>query len=126
MSLSVFIEDSFDAAHSLPHLPEKHKCHHLHGHTYKVRLEFTGPLVSEGWIVDYGVVKSYWNMVKNRLDHKFINEVVTPSTSEVLCQYIAEELSGLMKRMGPPMVKLSRVELRETERCGCVCALENA
>lgn len=122
--LSIFIEDSFDSAHSLPHLPESHKCHFLHGHTYKVRLEFAGPVTGDGWIVDYGVVKSYWGMVKQHLDHKFLNEIVPLSTCENIAAHVFGEVSRIIARLGPPLVKLTRVELRETERCGAVIEIK--
>lgn len=118
--MRVFIEDSFDSAHSLPHLPKSHKCHAIHGHTYRVRLEFDGPMTPDGWIVDYGVVKSYWGFVKSKLDHVFLNAVIPISTCENIATWIAVEVSERMGRMGPPLVKLARVELRETERCGVV------
>ena len=35
---------SFEAAHSLPHLPAGHKCRNLHGHSYVVEVLITGPL----------------------------------------------------------------------------------
>lgn len=117
--MRIFIEDSFDSAHSLPHLPADHKCHHLHGHTYKIRMEFSGPISEKGWVVDYGVVKSYWGFTKQRIDHKFINEFVPISTCENLAAWIWCDLCNHMK-LGPPMVKLERIELRETERCGVV------
>lgn len=121
MKTRVFVEDSFDAAHSLPHLPADHKCHNLHGHTYRVRMEFSGPIKSDtGWIIDYGVVKSYWGFAKKRVDHVFLNDIVSPSTCELLAEYLWTEINRQMKQFGPPMVKLERLEVRETERCGVV------
>lgn len=119
-TMRIFIEDTFDSAHSLPHLPETHKCHHLHGHTYRVRLEVIGPLTDDGWIVDYSVIKSHWQIVKNRLDHKFINEIVPLSTCENLALYVMNEMSRRLSEFGPPMIKMSGLELRETEKCGVV------
>lgn len=123
--MRIFVEDSFDSAHSLPHLPKDHKCHDLHGHTYRIRLEITGPMTEAGWIVDYGVVKSYWGFVKQMLDHKYINAVVPVSTCENLAFYIAKELDEKLKKFGPPLVRLCRIELRETERCGVVLELDS-
>jgi 6-pyruvoyltetrahydropterin/6-carboxytetrahydropterin synthase len=117
----IFVEDSFDSAHSLPHLPAEHKCHALHGHTYKIRIEFDGPIdPGTGWIVDYGVVKSYWQFSKNKVDHVFLNAIVPVSTCENLARYLWNSMAVDLKKFGPPMVKLARLELRETERCGAV------
>lgn len=118
--MNIFIEDTFDSAHSLPHLPETHKCHFLHGHTYRIRLEFTGPMTDQGWIIDYGIVKAHWSTLKKALDHKFLNEIVPLSTAENITLYIVADLKARLKDYGPPLVRLARVEMRETERCGVV------
>ena len=44
----------FEAAHSLPKLPRDHKCHRLHGHSFKVDIVVAGERNPElGWLVDY-------------------------------------------------------------------------
>ena len=117
--ISIFVEDSFDSAHSLPHLPKEHKCHNLHGHTYRIRIEVSGPVSKRnGWIVDYGVVKSHWSLLKDQLDHQFLNAIIPVSTCENLAAWIASELQQRFVVFGPPSVRVSAIELRETERCG--------
>lgn len=107
--MTVFIEDSFDAAHWLPNVPDGHKCKRMHGHTYRVRLEVNGPVAPDtGWVTDYADIKAHWLQVKGRLDHVCLNDVMLNPTCELLAEYIGKTL------------KLSRVELRETEHCGCV------
>jgi 6-pyruvoyltetrahydropterin/6-carboxytetrahydropterin synthase len=33
--MDIFTEFNFEAAHWLPHVPPDHKCHRLHGHSYR-------------------------------------------------------------------------------------------
>lgn len=120
--MTIFIEDSFDSAHWLPFVDEEHKCRRLHGHTYRARIEFEAEMDKQmGWLVDYGVVKSYWSMIRDRLDHRLLNEILPNPTCELIAEYIAAELQALLDDLGPARrVTVARIELRETERCGVV------
>ncbi len=60
---------NFDYAHFLPHIE---KCSTLHGHTASVSVEVTGPKNAEGYVVDFGVLKSAVKSVIEELDHKLI------------------------------------------------------
>lgn len=112
--MRIFIEDSFDAAHFLPNVPAQHKCHNMHGHTYRIRLEFEGEVGAvSGWVVDYADVKARWDALKLTLDHRTLNDI--PALSNPTCERIAEYVRGTLHSMG-----LARIELRETERCGVV------
>jgi 6-pyruvoyltetrahydropterin/6-carboxytetrahydropterin synthase len=110
--MTIFIEDSFDSAHSLPHLPIGHKCRETHGHTYRIRIEVTGFIDHDGWVVDYAVVKAAWDAVKVEIDHKNLNAVLPIKTT---CELVAEWIWRALDLPG-----LSTIELRETERCGVV------
>ena len=114
--MTVFIEDSFDSAHWLPNVPSGHKCHRLHGHTYRVRLEITG-VVSPvgGWVIDYSDARAKWDSVKSVVDHHCLNDLpgLENSTCELLALWIVD-------RLKPELPGLSRIEIRETERCGVV------
>ena len=115
--MTIFLEDSFDAAHWLPNVPDGHKCKRLHGHTYRVRLEVTGEVGAEsGWVMDYADLKSQWDALKKSLDHRSLNEVkfLENPTCERIAEWLACHL-GL-----PAQYTLSRIELRETEHCGVV------
>jgi 6-pyruvoyltetrahydropterin/6-carboxytetrahydropterin synthase len=120
--MRIFIEDSFDAAHYLPHVPEKHKCRRMHGHTYRIRIEFSCKMDhSKGWLVDYAVVKPLWQMIHTRLDHTVLNEIMLNPTCELIASHIATELQSLLDRLGPGKpVTVTRIELRETMNCGVV------
>lgn len=113
-AMKVFIEDSFDSAHWLPNVPPGHKCGSMHGHTYRIRIEVRGEIGNEsGWVIDYADVKYAWSIVKADLDHRSLNEIdgLENSTCELIAAWIAN-------RLIPGLPGLSRIELRETERCG--------
>jgi len=118
MGMIVFFEDSFDSAHWLPNVPADHKCHNLHGHTYRIRIEFEGPIGTEtGWVIDYAEIKKLWEPVKLVLDHHCINEIegLENSTCELLAKWIWHRLQDL-----PEGVWLTQLEVRETAHCGVV------
>ena len=60
---------NFDYAHFLPHIE---KCSTLHGHTASVSVEVTGPKNAEGYVLDFGVLKSAVKSAIEELDHKLI------------------------------------------------------
>ena len=112
--MTIFIEDSFDSAHWLPNVPVGHKCARMHGHTYKIRIEIAGPVGTRtGWVMDYTDVKVAWNEVKDYVDHRCINDLIHNSTCENLVVWI-------WNRLNAALPGLSRIELRETEKCGVV------
>jgi len=115
----VFVEDSFVSAHWLPNVPDDHKCKKLHGHTYRIRIEFEGKVDKQtGWVVDYSEIKEKWSAVKTILDRTCLNEIkgLENSTCENLADWIWERLDGFKHRY--PYLK--RIELRETANCGVV------
>ena len=45
---------TFEAAHRLPNVPETHRCHRLHGHSYRVELRLEGPVdANSGFVADF-------------------------------------------------------------------------
>lgn len=61
---------SFEAAHSLPHLPVGHKCRNVHGHSYRFRVECTGPLDARGFVVDFAEISAAVKPIVERIDHR--------------------------------------------------------
>ncbi|MCA9323385.1 MAG: 6-carboxytetrahydropterin synthase QueD [Planctomycetes bacterium] len=104
-----------EAAHRLPKLPPEHKCHRLHGHSFKLEIVVKGELDPElGWVIDYGEMDRLFAPLFDRLDHRFLNEVpgLENPTSELLARWIYRELAGTMPG-------LAEVRVAETcqERC---------
>ena len=115
--MTIFVEDSFDSAHSLRNVPKSHKCAALHGHTYQVRIEVSGSVdQATGWVIDYADVKRTWLPLKEGiLDHTFLNDV--PGLTNSTCENIAVWIWNHLK---PSLPGLSKIELRETRTCGVV------
>jgi 6-pyruvoyltetrahydropterin/6-carboxytetrahydropterin synthase len=117
-----FIEKElrFEAAHRLPHLPEDHKCHRLHGHSFRVTVRVEGPMDAKlGWVVDFADVAKAWEPLHELLDHRYLNEVVglENPTSENLARFIAERLEV------PAPARLVSVTVHETCSSRCVYEL---
>lgn len=85
---------TFDAAHHLPSLPPEHKCHRMHGHTYRVEivLESHRELDQHGMVIDYAVIAEDWQRIHDQLDHRVLNEVMDdPPTTEILVRWITRQ-----------------------------------
>lgn len=113
--MEVFREFTFEAAHRLPNVPEGHKCARLHGHSYRVIIHVEGPVEREqGWVMDFGDLKSAFEPLQQQLDHYYLNEIdgLRNPTSEILAQWIWDRLIE-----GIP--GLTAVTVRETCTSGC-------
>ena len=87
----------FDAAHNLIHYHGK--CEKLHGHTYRLRVVLEGVPDSEGMIMDFLDLKQIVNEhVLSRLDHAYINDIITQPSAENIALWIWGELEDKVKR----------------------------
>ncbi len=117
--LSIFIEYSIDCAHWLPNVPEGHKCGKMHGHRYNIRLELAGMAdIRSGWIVDYADVKAVFDPIIMGLDHQCLNEI--PGLRNPTCENIVLYLNRVLPIDSDWRVEMSKIEVRETARAGCV------
>ncbi|MBS1530465.1 MAG: 6-carboxytetrahydropterin synthase QueD [Bacteroidetes bacterium] len=112
----IYKQFSFDSAHYLPHVPEGHKCRRIHGHTYRLTVFIAGSLQQpEGWVIDFGDVKTVLKPIIDQLDHNLLNDIPgleNPTAENVsiwLWQQIKAKLPGL-----------SRIELKETPTSGVI------
>ncbi len=111
----IWKEFTFEAAHRLPHVPDGHKCRRLHGHSFRVEVHVRGPLAErEGWVMDFGDLKTAWMPIDAVLDHHYLNDVpgLENPTSEVIARWLWE-------RLRPTLPGLARVVVRETCTAGC-------
>ncbi|GJE28070.1 6-carboxytetrahydropterin synthase QueD [Methylobacterium organophilum] len=101
---------TFEAAHRLPNVPETHRCHRMHGHSYRVELQLSGAVDARtGWVVDFFDVESAFAPLLARLDHHCLNEV------EGLENPTAENIAAwIWHRAKPALPALSQVKVYET------------
>lgn len=101
---------TFEAAHRLPNVPETHRCHRMHGHSYRVELQIEGPVDPvTGFVVDFFDVESAFAPVLARLDHYCLNEIegLENPTAEIISAWIWDKTK-------PALPQLSLVRVFET------------
>jgi 6-pyruvoyltetrahydropterin/6-carboxytetrahydropterin synthase len=101
---------TFEAAHRLPNVPETHRCHRMHGHSYRVELTVAGPVDPHtGWVIDFYDIESIFGPLLARLDHHCLNEI------EGLENPTAENIAAwIWHRLRPDLPGLARVRVAET------------
>ena len=104
---------TFEAAHRLPAVPATHRCHRMHGHSYRVELRLEGPVDPvTGFVVDFFDVEAAFGPLLKRLDHHCLNEV------EGLENPTAENIAvWIWDRTIPALPMLSAVSVYETPNC---------
>lgn len=106
----------FEAAHSLPNVPQGHKCSQMHGHSYRVDIHVTGPAGEDtGWVMDFGEIKKCVSPILDELDHRCLNEIpgLANSTSEQMARY-------LWRRVIAQIPALSAVTVWESDTSRCI------
>jgi 6-pyruvoyltetrahydropterin/6-carboxytetrahydropterin synthase len=115
MQVTLVRDYAFEAAHSLPRVPEHHKCRRMHGHSYKVRVTLEGPVdPALGWLMDFADLDRVVEPILAELDHRVLNDVagLENPTSELLAIW-------LWRRLAPGLPVLARVEVAETADSRC-------
>jgi 6-pyruvoyltetrahydropterin/6-carboxytetrahydropterin synthase len=73
-NITVVKQLTFDSAHFLSNYDGL--CKNMHGHTYKFELGITGRIDEKtGMVMDFKIIKSEMNKIKELLDHKLLNEI---------------------------------------------------
>lgn len=96
-------------AHQL-NLPYASKCSNIHGHNWIVTVHCKSKVLTRyGMIVDFAQVKKE---IHNSLDHKFINEIVSPlnPTAENMAKWICEKVDSICE-----VGYCYKVEVQESE-----------
>ncbi|MBI9071265.1 MAG: 6-carboxytetrahydropterin synthase [Melioribacteraceae bacterium] len=122
-------EFRWEMGHRLPF--HEDKCKNLHGHSYKMMVEFTGTEDENGMVLDYYEVKEIIAPLVDELDHSFMvyekdtkmidflvemdmKHLVTPfhSTAENMVHYFLKKISeaNLPKNITAVMVKVFETE----------------
>lgn len=109
------IHTHFAAAHNL--INYQGDCENLHGHNWKVEVTVSADdLNAAGLAIDFKILKKETNLVLDRLDHKYLNDIepfteISPS-SEHIARYLYEELS---KKLNSSEVKVEKINVWESD-----------
>ena len=104
----------FEAAHSLPRVPDDHKCRRMHGHSYRIKVILSAPIdAATGWVMDFADVDRVVAPVIAAIDHRVLNEIegLDNPTSENLAVWVWRKLEGALP--------LFEVEVAETRDSRC-------
>ncbi len=106
----VAITAHFSAAHALRDY--NGPCERLHGHNYRVEVVVAGSELDErGLLIDFRELKAMVSEVISRLDHQLLNDleafVDKSPTSEVIAEYIFEQLAPGVSERGLELVEVS-------------------
>jgi len=122
-------EFKWEMGHRLPeHFGQ---CKNIHGHSYKMLVEFEGELDENGMVIDYYDVEKIVNSIIEKLDHAFLvnkNDKLTiefleklnskkvvvdfESTAENICTYLLTQIKSVKI---PANVKSLMVRVSETD-----------
>ncbi|HYM80345.1 MAG TPA: 6-carboxytetrahydropterin synthase QueD [Candidatus Limnocylindria bacterium] len=116
MRVELSKEYRFEAAHRLPMVPAGHKCHRMHGHSFRVDVRVAGEVDPHlGWLIDFGEITAHVEpLLRDELDHRVLNEIpgLENATSELLCLWLWRRLKPLLPEL---------VELTVYETCTARC-----
>ncbi len=98
----IFWQCEISCAHRLD-LPYESKCRNLHGHNYIVSVEVEGEVLDDGMILDFSIIK---RVVKDKYDHKYLNDILRQPTVENLALEIVNDLVELAKNENRKIKKL--------------------
>lgn len=109
-------EFAFSASHALVGLEECHPCTRLHGHNYVVTIHLKSKeLNKNGFVVDYHDLKPIKEYIDNTLDHRHLNDIMSPLNSSA--ENLAKMLYDIFK---PDFPNLYAVEVSETPKTNAI------
>ena len=87
------------------------KCENLHGHNFWLKVTVEGEVKKDGMVIDFKELKRIVKeMVIDKLDHTNLNDLFDNPSSEIIIQWIWEQLVEVM----PEGVALFEIKLKET------------
>ena len=116
MKVELSKDYGFEAAHRLPRVPPDHKCHRMHGHSFRIEVTIAGEVdEGSGWLQDFGDITAVVEpLLKRELDHRVLNDIegLENPTSEILCKW-------LWNRLRPSLPLLGAITVHETCTARC-------
>ena len=112
---TICVEDWFAAAHYLRNYHGK--CENPHGHNYRVKVYVSGTQLDEGgMLIDFSVLKKHLKSALESLDHHDLNTTPYFKEKEPSAENISRYIFDSLKTTLPSVVKLTGVEVFETEK----------
>ena len=108
-------EFRFEAAHTLPSLPDDHKCRQMHGHSFKVVIHIEGTVDETiGWIYDHKLISDAMKPLLDQLDHAYLNDIagLESPTIEIMAGWF-------WKKLEPQLPGLAEIVIFETPTARC-------
>lgn len=89
-------EFHFDSAHFIKDYTGK--CENLHGHTYRLIVTISGEVGKSRMVLDFSILKSVVEEnIIDVLDHKNLNDLFENPTTEIIAQWIFDNLEDKFK-----------------------------
>ncbi len=115
--MKIWKEFFIEAAHYLHSAPSGHPNSRIHGHSFRVRVTLEGePDPKTGLIMHLGDLRDALETVKEKLDHRLLNEVegLESGTIENMTRFIWDNAKPLLPLLSEVAVT------RETCMEGCI------
>ncbi len=112
----IVYKDYISCAHKLKDY--QGKCENLHGHNWKIEIFIQGEKLNElGLLIDFNDVKRVFGEIKDKLDHKYLNELVFFKNLNPSCENLAKFIFiELKKRLEKFNVNLKKVTVWESHK----------
>ena len=108
-------EFSFEAAQTLPHVPDGHKCKLMHGHSFRIEISIEGEINEQiGWVYDHARISKAMRPLLQRLDHSYLNEIegLENPTIELMAAWF-------WRKLEPDCPGLCEIVIHETPTARC-------
>lgn len=115
MRVRITKDFNFEAAQTLPNVPEGHKCRQMHGHSFKVEVTVAGQSdPATGWFYDHAAIGKAMRPLVEMLDHRYLNEI------EGLENPTIENMAGwFWQKLAPQLPGLFEIVIHETPTARC-------
>lgn len=106
----------FEAAQTLPRVPEGHKCGRMHGHSFRIEIVVEGEVDPHtGWIYDHARIAGVVRPLIEQVDHAYLNEI------EGLDNPTIENMAGwFWARIKGELPELCEIVIHETPSARCI------
>ena len=102
----------FSASHILHGLAPDHPCSRLHGHNYEVQLLLGAPQLNDvGFVVDYNELQRFRELIRERYDHRHLNDLVDFQPS---AERLAQHFYEIARQSWPQLLAVRVAETPET------------